>query len=186
MLLPAILLLAATRPDGPAVDAAPQAEDEGSFIPPIAPVGATLLDGLGDYSRKITTDSSQAQRWFDQAMMLTWGFNHQAAERSFLKAVELDPECAMCWWGAALVLGPHVNAGMACPRPLMPDRPAERAQNVAPAARHPSIRSRLSTVHRTARAQAAAVDDVCIDHRGANVGVAEQFLNGTNIGAAFE
>ncbi|MDZ7790414.1 MAG: hypothetical protein U5L08_07990 [Xanthomonadales bacterium] len=37
---------------------------------------------------------------------------HQAAERSYLKAVELDPECAMCWWGASLVLGPHVNAGM--------------------------------------------------------------------------
>ncbi len=83
-----------------------------SFIPPIAPVGATLLHGLGDYSRRITTDSEEAQRWFDQALMLTWGFNHQAAERSFLQAVAVDPECAMCWWGAALVLGPHVNAGM--------------------------------------------------------------------------
>lgn len=82
------------------------------FIPPIAPVGATLLEGLGDYSRPISTDSAEAQRWFDQALMLTWGFNHQAAERSFLQAVSVDPECAMCWWGAALVLGPHVNAGM--------------------------------------------------------------------------
>jgi len=83
-----------------------------SLLPPIAPVGATLLDGLGDYSRSISTDSETAQRWFDQGLMLTWGFNHQAAERSFLKAIELDPECAMCWWGAALVLGPHVNAAM--------------------------------------------------------------------------
>jgi len=82
------------------------------FIPPIAPVGATLLEGLGDYSRPISTESAEAQRWFDQALMLTWGFNHQAAERSFLQAVSVDPECAMCWWGAALVLGPHVNAGM--------------------------------------------------------------------------
>lgn len=39
-------------------------------------------------------------------------FNHDAAERSFVKATELDPDCAMCWWGAALVLGPHVNSGM--------------------------------------------------------------------------
>ncbi|WP_405240574.1 tetratricopeptide repeat protein [Lentisalinibacter orientalis] len=89
-----------------------QTEESGTFIPPIAPVGATLLDGLGNYSRKITTDSEEAQRWFDQALMLTWGFNHQAAERSFLQAISVDPECAMCWWGAALVLGPHVNAGM--------------------------------------------------------------------------
>jgi tetratricopeptide (TPR) repeat protein len=44
--------------------------------------------------------------------MLAYGFNHDAAERSFLKATELDPECAMCWWGTALVLGPHVNAPM--------------------------------------------------------------------------
>jgi len=44
--------------------------------------------------------------------MLTYGFNHDAAERTYLKATELDPECAMCWWGAALVLGPHVNSGM--------------------------------------------------------------------------
>jgi tetratricopeptide (TPR) repeat protein len=44
--------------------------------------------------------------------MLAFGFNHDAAERSFMKAAQLDPDCAMCWWGAALVLGPHVNSGM--------------------------------------------------------------------------
>jgi tetratricopeptide (TPR) repeat protein len=75
-------------------------------------VGATLLDGLGDYSFAVTTSSPEAQRWFNQGLMLAYGFNHDAAERSFLKATELDPDCAMCWWGAALVLGPHVNSGM--------------------------------------------------------------------------
>ncbi len=54
----------------------------------------------------------EVQRWFDKGLMLTYGFNHDAAERSFLKAAELDPDCAMCWGGAALVLGPHVNSGM--------------------------------------------------------------------------
>jgi tetratricopeptide (TPR) repeat protein len=83
-----------------------------NYLPEIAPVGATLLDGLGSYSMPVTTANPEAQRWFDQAIMLTYGFNHQAAERSFLKSVELDPQCAMCWWGAALVLGPHVNAAM--------------------------------------------------------------------------
>jgi tetratricopeptide (TPR) repeat protein len=83
----------------------------GGQAPP-APVGATLLEGLGDYHRPITTARPEAQRWFDQGLMLAYGFNHDAAERSFLKAAEIDPDCAMCWWGAALVLGPHVNATM--------------------------------------------------------------------------
>ncbi|QSX78900.1 tetratricopeptide repeat protein [Agrilutibacter solisilvae] len=77
-----------------------------------APVGATLLEGLGNYHFAITTAHPEVNRWFDQGLMLTYGFNHDAAERSFLRATELDPDCAMCWWGAALVIGPHVNAGM--------------------------------------------------------------------------
>ncbi|HKL54343.1 MAG TPA: hypothetical protein VJ902_10310, partial [Wenzhouxiangellaceae bacterium] len=67
----------------------------------LAPVGATLLEGLGDYSRPVGSKHPEVQRWFDQGLMLTYGFNHQAAERSFLKAASLDPDCAMCWWGAA-------------------------------------------------------------------------------------
>jgi tetratricopeptide (TPR) repeat protein len=81
-------------------------------ITELAPVGATMLEGLGEYSRPVTTTNPEAQRWFDQGLALTYGFNHDAAERSFLRATELDPDCTMCWWGAALVLGPHVNAGM--------------------------------------------------------------------------
>jgi tetratricopeptide (TPR) repeat protein len=79
---------------------------------PAAPVGATLLDGLGSYEFRITTRVPDVQRWFNQGLMLTYGFNHDAAERSYLKGTELDPQCAMCWWGAALVLGPHVNSTM--------------------------------------------------------------------------
>lgn len=92
----------------------------------LAPVGATLLEGLGSYSRPIGSTNPDVQKWFDQGLMLTYGFNHQAAERSFLKAVSLDPDCAMCWWGAALVLGPHVNAGM---DPGKVDAAWERLQN---------------------------------------------------------
>jgi tetratricopeptide (TPR) repeat protein len=81
-------------------------------LPQSPPVGATLLEGLGGYRFAVTSGHPQVQRWFDQGLMLTYGFNHDAAERSFLKATELDPECAMCWWGASLVLGPHVNGAM--------------------------------------------------------------------------
>jgi hypothetical protein len=81
-------------------------------VPDLAPVGATLLEGLGEHRMAIASGNADVQRWFDQGLMLAYGFNHDAAERSFLKAAELDPQCAMCWWGAALVLGPHVNAPM--------------------------------------------------------------------------
>lgn len=74
--------------------------------------GATLLEGLGAHRFEVTTSHPEVQRWFDQGLMLTYGFNHDAAERSFLRAAALDPDCAMCWWGASLVLGPHVNAAM--------------------------------------------------------------------------
>jgi tetratricopeptide (TPR) repeat protein len=80
--------------------------------PPAALVGATLLEGLGSHHFAVTSAHPEVQRWFDQGLMLSYGFNHDAAERSFLRATELDPECAMCWWGAALVLGPHVNSAM--------------------------------------------------------------------------
>jgi tetratricopeptide (TPR) repeat protein len=74
--------------------------------------GATLLPGLGNQHFPISSANPEVARWFDQALMLTYGFNHDAAERSYLRAAQLDPQCAMCWWGAALVLGPHVNSGM--------------------------------------------------------------------------
>lgn len=100
------LALAGCRQPGPEAAAAPVSPPE------MALVGAVLLDGLGDYSFPVTSAHPEVQRWFDQGLALTWGFNHDAAERAFLKATELDPGCAMCWWGAALVLGPHVNAAM--------------------------------------------------------------------------
>lgn len=101
---------------------------------PEAPVGATLIPGLGSHRFAITTRVPEAQRWFDQALMLTFGFNHDAAERSYLKAAELDPSCAMCWWGAALVVGPHVNAAMDPGDNAKAWQRAQRALQLAPQA----------------------------------------------------
>ena len=80
--------------------------------PPQMALGSNLLEGLGNHHFPVSSRHPEVQRWFDQGLILAYGFNHDAAERAFLKATELDPQCAMCWWGAALVLGPHVNAGM--------------------------------------------------------------------------
>jgi tetratricopeptide (TPR) repeat protein len=69
-----------------------------------------LYDGLGSYSRKITTKSAEAQCYFDQGLGFLHGFNHRAAIRAFQQAAKLDPECAMAHWGVALACGPHINA----------------------------------------------------------------------------
>ena len=75
-----------------------------------------LYDGLGSYSRKITTKSAEAQRYFDQGLGFLHGFNHRAAIRAFQQAAELDPKCAMAHWGVALACGPHINS-IAVPPP---------------------------------------------------------------------
>ncbi|MCB0628816.1 MAG: hypothetical protein R2824_17165 [Saprospiraceae bacterium] len=71
-----------------------------------------LFDNLNGESMNITTNSSKAQKYFDQGFQLAVGFNHGEAVRSFRYALEQDPECAMCYWGLAYALGPNYNAGM--------------------------------------------------------------------------
>lgn len=71
-----------------------------------------LFETLGDLHRDIGTQVPAAQRYFDQGLRLAYGFNHDAARRSFSEAQRLDPGCAMCAWGQALVLGPNINQPM--------------------------------------------------------------------------
>lgn len=71
-----------------------------------------LYDDLGTHHRAISTKVPAAQQYFDQGLRLVYGFNHAEAIRSFTRAAELDPSCAICWWGVAYANGPHVNAGM--------------------------------------------------------------------------
>jgi len=75
-------------------------------------LGAQLFDGLGTFHRKISTSSAEAQKYFDQGMRLMWGFNHDESSRSFARAAQLDPECAICLWGVALTVGPNYNMPM--------------------------------------------------------------------------
>ena len=71
--------------------------------------GAPLFEGMGDYHMPITTSDPDAQRYFDQGMVLAFGFNHAESIRSFRAAHTLDPGCAMCFWGEALATGPNIN-----------------------------------------------------------------------------
>ena len=71
-----------------------------------------LFEGLGSHTRKVTTSSPEAQKFFDQGLNFYFGFNHGAAIRSFKEAARLDPGCAMAHWGIALANGPHINFPM--------------------------------------------------------------------------
>ena len=71
-----------------------------------------LFDGFGDLHRDVGTRVPEAQRYFDQGLRMAYGFNHEAAGRAFAQAARLDPQCAMCVWGQALVLGPNINLPM--------------------------------------------------------------------------
>ena len=73
---------------------------------------APIFTGLTDRHFPITTKSKEAQEYFNQGMMLMYGFNHPEAARSFHYASKLDPDCGMCYWGLAYVLGPNYNVGM--------------------------------------------------------------------------
>jgi len=74
-----------------------------------SPAGAQLLPGMGTYSHPIQTTSPEAQKFFDQGLALLYNFNHAEAERSFLKAAELDPKAPMPWWGVGIALGLNYN-----------------------------------------------------------------------------
>jgi tetratricopeptide (TPR) repeat protein len=73
---------------------------------------APVFDGLGNHHHPITASSKEAQRYFDQGLMLCYAFNHKEAIRSFRAAASLDPDCAMAYWGVAYAYGPHVNKPM--------------------------------------------------------------------------
>ncbi len=92
---------------GPFSNAVPDAESIAH-----ADANPMLADDLGTMRYPITTANQQAQQFFDQGLRLAYAFNHLEAVRSFRKARTLDPDCAMCYWGEALVLGPNINAGM--------------------------------------------------------------------------
>ena len=71
--------------------------------------GAPLFDNMGAFAMPITTADTDAQKYFNQGMVLAFAFNHAESIRSFKAAQTLDPSCAMCFWGEALATGPNIN-----------------------------------------------------------------------------
>ena len=64
---------------------------------------------LGDFSRSITTNSPEAQLWFDRGLNWVYGYNHGEAMACFQKVLEHDADCALAHWGIAYAAGPNYN-----------------------------------------------------------------------------
>jgi tetratricopeptide (TPR) repeat protein len=100
-----ILAKAETAPFKPRSSSNPTARPAADDIPP-------LFNDLGSLRYPISTTNPKAQAYFNQGLRFTYALNHAEAQRAFREAQRLDPTCAMCFWGEALVLGPNINAQM--------------------------------------------------------------------------
>lgn len=80
---------------------------------------AVMVPGGGDYSRPITTDSAQAQAFFDQGLRMAWSFYFPESIASYQEAARLDPDSPMPHFGIAHAAGPNPNSRYA----QMPDDP---------------------------------------------------------------
>lgn len=57
---------------------------------------------VGNAHLEVSTDVEEAQRWFDLGLNYLHGFWHLEAYRAFQMVVDLDPGCAMGYWGIAM------------------------------------------------------------------------------------
>lgn len=105
-------------------------------LPAVAASSAVpFFTGIGPHTRQVTTSSAEAQRYFDQGLAFLYAFNHDEAIRSFQAAAELDPTCAMAWWGVACAAGPHINFPFVPePRAQLAWTAIQRAQQAAASA----------------------------------------------------
>lgn len=74
------------------------------------PALAVLVPGTGTYSRPISTDSKQAQAFFDQGLRLAWSFYFPESIASYQQAARLDPKSPMPYFGIAHAAGPNPNS----------------------------------------------------------------------------
>lgn len=77
-----------------------------------SPAAPALVDdyyNIGGIHFEVSTDSAEAQKWFDRGLAMCQGFNHDEGIRCFERALQADPGLAMAHWGIAYALGPNIN-----------------------------------------------------------------------------
>src|SRR5688572_26974641 len=81
----------------------------GCSLQPGPSAGARLYPGFDNYTRAATPVAAAARPFLDQGMQWLYGFNDDEAIRCFQRAAELDPECALAWWGIGYASGININ-----------------------------------------------------------------------------
>ena len=101
--------------------------------PPAAATAPPAALSFGQHHHPIRTANAEAQKLFDQGMAQAFGFNHEAAIRSFEQAAALDPNAAMPHWGKAWALGPNYNLDIDDARATAAYESLTKAQSLAAA-----------------------------------------------------
>lgn len=135
----------------------------------LRPGAPPLYTNLGTLHFKVATKSARAQAYFDQGIRLMFAFNHSEARRAFINAQKIDPACAMCFWGEALVLGPNINAPM-FPEAVAPAVEAARKAATLITAANPMERALINALTQRysedPKAERAALDKAYADAMG--------------------
>ena len=142
-----------------------------------------LYDSLGDHHRDGASSSQQAQAYFDQGLRLQYAFNHPDAIRSYERALELDPDCAMCWWGLALAHGPNINAPMSEEGGRNAYRAIQEAEALAGAGHADGANAALISALSTRYAEDPAFDRAALDSAYARAlsGVAASYPDDSDV-----
>ena len=69
-------------------------------------------NGLGTFTRPMSSSNMEAQAFFDQGFQMMYSFAKPEAVRSFREAWKRDADCAICYWGEAWAWGSYLNAPM--------------------------------------------------------------------------
>jgi Tetratricopeptide repeat. len=71
---------------------------------------------LGTFGRKVSTNSQEAQVWFNRALVWTYCFNHDEAITCYKQAIAHDENCAMAYWGISFLLRLQLQQDMGAVR----------------------------------------------------------------------
>ena len=88
--------------------ALPQQSADQRYTAPIE----IFKNGLGTFTKKISTTNAEAQAFFDQGFQMMYSFAKPEAVRSFRESWKRDPGCGICYWGEAWALGSYLNGPM--------------------------------------------------------------------------